>query len=197
MCRPPGVAVWSASQVQRDGAAGSGGLLVTTAEQQPLLLLLDDLQWLDRPTHDALTFAIRRLGNDPVACALASRPDSPAIVGIAVRDLAGLSPLAAGELVRAVTGMIPAAEVNALLHSETGGNPLALAEMAQAMTPEQLAGQHVADAPLPPGAAIGQRFSAGLDRMDPAVRTALMVAAAGGRCPVTAAACVVARLQRL
>ena len=175
-------------------AVATHELLVTVADQQPLLLLLDDLQWLDRPTLDALTFAIRRLGNDPVACVLASRPDSPAIAGISVHDLAGLSPSAAGELVRAVTGMIPAAEVAALLHSETGGNPLALAEMAQALTREQLAGEDIAEAPLPPGTAIRQRFSARLDRMDPAVRTALMVAAAGGRCPVAAVTTASARL---
>jgi predicted ATPase len=120
-------------------AVATHELLVTAAEQQPLLLLVDDLQWLDRPTVDALTFAIRRLGNDPVACVLASRPDSPAIGGISVRDLAGLSPPTARQLVEAVTGMIPAAEVATLLHSETGGNPLALAEIAQAMTREQLA----------------------------------------------------------
>jgi hypothetical protein len=77
--------------------------------------------------------------------------------------------------------MIPAAEVAGLLHSETGGNPLALAEMALVMTREQLAGKDTAEVPLRPGAAIRERFSARLDRLDPAVRTALMVAAAGGR----------------
>ena len=54
------------------------------------------------------------------------------------------------------------------------------------MTREQLAGKDTAEVPLRPGAAIRERFSARLDRLDPAVRTALMVAAAGGRCPVAA-----------
>jgi DNA-binding CsgD family transcriptional regulator len=175
-------------------AVSTHELLVTVAEQQPLLLLLDDLQWLDRPTLDALSFAIRRLGDDAVACVLAGRPDSPEIAGIPVHDLAGLSPPAARQLVEAVTGLVPAAEVATLLHSETGGNPLALAEIARAMTREQLAGKDMADAPLEPGAAIRQRYAARLDRLDPAVRTALMVAAAGGRCPVTAVITVSARL---
>jgi DNA-binding CsgD family transcriptional regulator len=169
-------------------------LLVTTAEQQPLLLLLDDLQWLDRPSIDALAFAIRRLGDDAIACVLAGRPDSLAIAGVSVRDLTGLSPLAARQLVEAVTGQVPAAEVATLLHTETGGNPLALAEMARAMTRGQLAGKDVAEAPLEPGAAIRQRFSARLARLDPEVRMALMVAAAGGRCPVTAVVAVSARM---
>jgi DNA-binding CsgD family transcriptional regulator len=175
-------------------AVATHELLVTAAEQQPLLLLLDDLQWLDRPTLDTLAFAIRRLGDDAIACVLAGRPDSPAIDGISARDLAGLSPSAAAQLVEAVSGLVPAAGVATLLHSETGGNPLALAEMARAMTREQLAGEDMAEAPLEPGAAIRQRFSARLDKLDPAVRTALMVAAAGGRCPATAVITVSARL---
>jgi DNA-binding CsgD family transcriptional regulator len=175
-------------------AVATHELLVTVAEQQPLLLLVDDVQWLDRPTLDALTFAIRRLGHDPVACILASRPDAPAVGGIAVRDLAGLSPRAARQLVEAVTGTAPAAEVAALLHYETGGNPLALAEIARAMTRKQLAGEDIAGVPLEPGAAIRQRFSARLDRLDPAARTALLVAAAGGRCPAEAVTAASARL---
>jgi DNA-binding CsgD family transcriptional regulator len=175
-------------------AVATHELLVAAAEQQPLLLLVDDLQWLDRPTLDALAFAIRRLDQDAIACALAGRPDSPAVAGIAVRDLAGLSPPAAGRLVESITGMAPSAEVAVRLHSETGGNPLALAEMAQAMTAEQLAGRDLAEAPLEPGAAIRERFSARLGRLDPAVRTALVVAAAGGWCPVTAVSTVSAKL---
>jgi len=175
-------------------AVATHELLVTSAEQRPLLLLLDDPQWLDRPTVDALTFAIRRLGNDSHACVLATRLDGPAVAGLPVRDLDGLSLPAARRLVETVTGVAPAAEAARLLHSETGGNPLALAEMAQAMTREQLGAQGIAEAPLEPGAAIRQRFSARIDRLDPAARTALLVASAGGRCPVAVVTAVSARL---
>ena len=183
-----------AAQARLAAAVATHELLVTAAEQESLLLLLDDLQWLDRPTLDALTFAIRRLGNDAIACVLASRPDFPAIVGVSVRDLTGVTPSAAGELVEAATGMMPAPEVARLLHSETGGNPLALAEMALAMTREQLTGKDTAEVRPQPGAAIRERFSARIDRLDPAVRTALMIAAAGGRCPVAAVITASARL---
>jgi predicted ATPase len=135
---------------------------VTAAEQQPLLLLVDDLQWLDRPTHDALTFAIRRLGNDAIACVLAGRPDSPGIAGIPTRDLAGLSRSATAELVKTVTGMVPAGGVAALLHSGTGGNPLALTEMARVMTREQLVGKDITEAPLKPGQLSGSDSWPGL-----------------------------------
>ena len=175
-------------------AAATHDLLVSAAEQRPLLLLLDDLQWLDQPTVDALAFAIRRLGNDSIACVLASRPETPGLAGLPVRDLNGLSLPATRRLAEAVAGVAPAAEAARRLHHETGGNPLALAQMAQAMTRAQLAGQDIAEAPLEPGVAIQQRFSARIDRLDPAARTALLVAAAGGRCPVAAVTAASARL---
>ena len=40
----------------------------------PLLVALDDAQWLDRASEDALTYAVRRLRDDPVALLLARRP---------------------------------------------------------------------------------------------------------------------------
>ena len=89
---------------------------------------------------------------------------------------------------------MPAAEVAGLLHSETGGNPLALAEMALAMTREQLTGKDTTGVRPQPGAAIRERFSARIDRLGPAVRTTLMIAAAGGRCPVAAVITASARL---
>jgi len=175
-------------------AAATHELLVTGAEQHPLLLLMDDVQWLDQPTLDAVTFAIRRLGNDAIACVLACRGDDSGIEGLPVRDVSGLSLTATRQLIETVTGMVPAAEAARMLHAETGGNPLALAEMARAMTPEQLAGKDIGEAPLEPGAAITQRFSARIDRLDATVRTALLVAAASGRCPAPAVSKALERL---
>ena len=92
-------------------AAATHELLVTAAEQQPVLLLLDDLQWLDRPTLDALTFAIRRLGNDAIACVLAGRADAPAIAG-------GRCPVAA---VTTVSAKLTSGRADALNEAEAAG----------------------------------------------------------------------------
>ena len=45
--------------------AATLGLLAACAEQQPLLVLLDDIQWFDAPSSEALRFALRRLDGRP------------------------------------------------------------------------------------------------------------------------------------
>jgi predicted ATPase len=48
-------------------------LFAAIAEREPLLVLIDDLQWIDEPSTDALLFAARRLCADRVATIFTSR----------------------------------------------------------------------------------------------------------------------------
>lgn len=48
-------------------------LLSEIAGNKPLLCLLDDAQWFDQSSIDALLFAVRRLHNDPIAVIFAVR----------------------------------------------------------------------------------------------------------------------------
>ncbi len=41
-------------------------LLAEASAQRPLLVAVDGVQWLDRPTHEALTFVARRVSRDPI-----------------------------------------------------------------------------------------------------------------------------------
>jgi DNA-binding CsgD family transcriptional regulator len=175
-------------------AAGTHTLLTTAAEDRPLLILVDDLHWLDPASQEALLFALRRLDRDAVACLVTMRPDMPAPVGLPSQELAGLDRDAAERLVETIAGIKPAPEVARRLHAETGGNPLALAELSAALTAAQLGGAELPRAPLEPGTAIRERFAARLDRLSPPSRTALLVAAAAGRCAVAEVHAAVARL---
>ena len=172
-------------------AAGTHGVLTTAAEHGALLLLVDDLHWLDSASQEALTFALRRFGSDAIACVMTMRSDAAAPPGLPCRDVTGLGYAAAEQLVEGVAGLRPASAVARRLHSETGGNPLALMELSAVLTAEQLAGAELLEMPLEPGAAISQRFAERLHRLSPSARAALVVAAAASQCPaaeVTAAA---------
>lgn len=176
-------------------AAGTHGLLTTAAEDGALLLLIDDLHWLDPSSREAPMFAFRRLGRDAIACVMTQRADVPVPAGLPSCDLAGLGREQAEQLVEAIAGVRPVPAVAGRLHAETGGNPLALVELSAALTAEQLGGAEIPEVPLEPGAAIRQRFAARLDQLSPPAKTALLVAAAAGRCPVAEVTAAAGRLD--
>jgi hypothetical protein len=53
--------------------AGTLGLLAELSAEEPLVCVVDDAQWLDQSSSDALLFAARRFQVDPVAVLLAAR----------------------------------------------------------------------------------------------------------------------------
>src|SRR5438094_4070694 len=52
---------------------GTLGLLAEVAEEQPVLCLIDDAQWLDRSSADALVFVARRLEAESLTLLFAAR----------------------------------------------------------------------------------------------------------------------------
>jgi DNA-binding CsgD family transcriptional regulator len=118
--------------------AATLSLLAAYAEQSPLLLVIDDAHWLDGSSANAVLFAARRLAADPVAVVLAVRGGEPSLLDSAdlpTLRLAGLDLAASGELLRqraTEPGQHRGADrITDRLHHETGGNPLALLELAE------------------------------------------------------------------
>ena len=77
-------------------------LLAEAATERPLLCLIDDAQWLDRSSADALLFAARRLHAEPIAMLIAAREGDQArfdAPGFPEVTLQGLSDGEARELV--------------------------------------------------------------------------------------------------
>ncbi|HSR87035.1 MAG TPA: AAA family ATPase [Streptosporangiaceae bacterium] len=171
-------------------AAGTHSLLTTAAGTQPLLLLVDDTHWLDQATMHALAFALRRLAADPIACVLTAQPgDDVVLAGLRTHNLAGLDAMDAALLIEDVAGTSPGRGVGARLCAETGGNPLALHELAVGLPAEQLHGpgkSATGHLPLDPGAEVRQRYGDRLGTLEPALRITLLVAAAAGRCDAQA-----------
>ncbi|MCX2929434.1 AAA family ATPase [Mycobacterium sp. CVI_P3] len=156
-------------------------LLSEVASHRPLLCLIDDAQWLDRESLDALLFAGRRLGAEGLVLLVAARDDLAVdLTGAHLLPLAGLDASAAGALLaESAPGLAPA--VRDRLIEETGGNPLALIELAAVVSDtaaRDAATPTVAAGMSPAGRRVLDAFGAQLDRLTSANRQALLIAAA-------------------
>ena len=115
-------------------------LLSEVAGDRPLVCLVDDEQWLDRASAQALGFTARRLGADPVGLVFAAREPGQELAGLPVLDVDGLSePDARALLDSALAGPLDE-RVRDLIVAETRGNPLALLELPRGLSLAELAG---------------------------------------------------------
>lgn len=169
--------------------AATLALLCRHAEDGPVAIVVDDLQWMDRPSVDALTFAARRVDSDPVVVLFAGRSGTleDVLDGVRTLVLAGLDEVAAGDLVRSLGADPPTEEQVARLFAVTGGNPLALLELAQSL---ELLDERAPDLPPALPVALAAAFSRRLAQLDPGTRTALLAAVvANGDLQQTGAVC--------
>jgi DNA-binding CsgD family transcriptional regulator len=156
-------------------------VLTEAAEDATVLCVVDDAQWLDQATVDAVLVAARRLGADRVAVVFAARdgeghafaPDGvPAVV------LTPLTSGAARELLAEVAGGTVPDDVADRLMAQAAGNPLALVELPSTLSAEQLAGAEPLPTQLHLTAGIERVFLDRCRRLPPDVQTLLLVAAA-------------------
>src|SRR5215468_10316832 len=115
-------------------------LLSETAEEQPLLCLVDDAQWLDRASAQALAFVARRLLAEPVGLMFAARDPGEELRGLPDLEVRGLQNEDARALLRSVVRVRLDERVRDRIVAETRGNPLALLELPHGLSPTQLAG---------------------------------------------------------
>ena len=118
------------------------GLLSEAARERPLICLVDDVQWLDRPSVQALAFAARRLRAESVAPVFAAREpeDMTDLAGLPDMAVTGLPEEDARELLRtSLPGPLDERVLDRFV-AETRGNPLALLELPKESTLEQIAG---------------------------------------------------------
>jgi len=116
-------------------------LLAATAEERPVLCLVDDAQWLDAASVQALGFVARRLLAEPVAMIFTLREPATtrALDGLAQLSLEGLDEADARALLStAVRGRLDE-HVRDRIIAETAGSPLALIELSQRMSPAERA----------------------------------------------------------
>ncbi|MEV6864130.1 AAA family ATPase [Streptosporangium subroseum] len=140
-----------------------------------LLCLIDDAQWFDQASVDALVFAARRLEAEGVAMIFAARAGFHA-TGLPELRLGGLDSAAAAALLPA--DLLP--QVRERLIEESDGNPLALIELPAALTAEQRAGRLSPVGAMPVADRVQEAFQTQIAALPEPARIALLIAAADG-----------------
>ncbi|MFG3706526.1 AAA family ATPase [Micromonospora sp. NPDC047670] len=150
-------------------------LLTEHADRTGLLCLVDDAQWLDRASREALLFAARRLHAEGVVMIFAARDGEGAFPapGLAELRLSGLAPQAAAALLDRHP-LAPAVRYRLL--AEADGNPLALLELPVALAAE--GGSVFSPGALPLTDRLQLAFHGQVSRMPQSCQSLLLVAAA-------------------
>ena len=154
------------------------GLLSETAGERPLICVIDDMQWLDHASAQALGFAARRLAADPVGLVFAARAPGQDAAGLPELAVEGLAERDARELLESVlTGPLDA-RVRDRVIADTHGNPLALLELPRGLTPAQLTGGFGPSGAVPLDGRIEESFGRQLATLPAQTRRLVQLAAA-------------------
>src|SRR5258705_7286788 len=159
------------------GLAGLS-LVSQVAAERPVLCVVDDTQWLDRQSAQALAFVARRLETEPVAFVFGARVVPDEVRGLPELNVSGLVESDALALLRSVLPDRVDAAVLERFVAETHGNPLALLELPRGLTPAQLAGGFALPVSVPLAGRIEASFRRRLGQLPVESRRLLLVAAA-------------------
>ncbi len=165
------------------------GALRRLARVGPVLLAIDDVQWLDASSRNVLTFALRRLTDEPVRLVVSARtggladriPAGPAGLGLPDERIV-VGPVTIGVLQRIVAtqlGQTLSRPTLTRLHQATGGNPLTCLEMARAL--QRSGREPTVGEPLPVPADLRLLVADRLGAVSGPARQLLLIAAALSR----------------
>jgi len=154
------------------------GLLSEAAGERPLVCVVDDQQWLDRASAQALGFAARRLSADPVGLVFAARVPGEELGGLPELAVEGLPEGDARALLDSALTVPLDTRVRDQIVAEARGNPLALLELPRGMTPAELAGGFGLPGAGPLTGWIEDSFRRRLDALPAPARRLLLLAAA-------------------
>ncbi|TDD55917.1 ATP-binding protein [Saccharopolyspora elongata] len=155
-------------------------LLSEAAAERPLVCLVDDAQWLDRASVQAMSFAARRLLAEPVAVVFAVREpnDDHDLADLPELSVNGLGSADAAQLLASVMHGRLDEQVRDRIIAETRGNPLALLELPRVFTPAELAGGFGLPNPGPVSGCLEQCFTRRIRAVPGDTQRLLLTAAA-------------------
>jgi predicted ATPase len=128
---------------QQSVALGLLAMFRRLADGGPVVVAIDDVQWLDAASAQALRFAMRRVDEGPIAFLVAWRTEGGAPVPLELDrapsserlERLSLPPLSLGavqHMVQARLGFVPQRPAIRRLHELSGGNPFFALELARA-----------------------------------------------------------------
>ena len=160
-------------------------VLTGLAADTPVLVAVDDFQWLDRPSADALLFALRRLGDESIGVLLAVRGEARGLerdLGADGLSVGPLAPAVLFQILKQRLGLELSPPQLAQLCEVTGGNPFFALEIGRQLSLTPPAPGH----PLPVPGSLRETVGAGLARLPPVGRDVLLLASALARPTVEA-----------
>ncbi|MEV0893867.1 AAA family ATPase [Promicromonospora sp. NPDC050262] len=157
------------------------GLLAAAGARTPVVCVVDDAHLIDAESLDALAFVARRLAVENAAVVFAARDDggfAERMGGVPRLGLTGLDPEAAAQLLNRSAERPLAPSAAAAIARATGGNPLALIDLAGDALVHELPDLGLGGAPVPVGRHLEEHYVRQVRRADPRVQTWVLLAAA-------------------
>ena len=153
-------------------------LITAASEERPLAILVDDVQWLDDASLNALKFVIKRLQHDRVMVILAFRADARLgiPVGVPVIELDGLDREASAMLLSREGLQVDTTHLTWLMGA-TGGNPLALKDLPKYMQLADLTAASLRAEPAPIGPVLEDVYAEAVATLQPNAQQAALIAA--------------------
>jgi DNA-binding CsgD family transcriptional regulator len=153
-------------------------LLAEAADERPLVCVIDDAQWLDHASAQALAFTARRLQAGPVLMLFAEQEPGRDLAGLPELVVEGLHDAEARKLLASVICGPLDEQVRDRIVADARGNPLALLELPLGLSPAQLAGDFGLPDELPLPGGIEDSFRQRIEQLPAQARLLLVIAAA-------------------
>jgi DNA-binding CsgD family transcriptional regulator len=175
---PPG----GAPRDERAVAVAVLGVLRQLAGAGPVLVAVDDVQWLDSPSAKVVSFAWRRLREEPVGLLLAHRLGTDVPAGISDEERLSqlvVGPLALGAVHRLLherLGLVLPRPALRRVHEVSGGNPFFALELGRALQAHEA--ELSSGEPLPVPDRLQELVRVRLGALPPESRDVLAAAAA-------------------
>ncbi len=153
-------------------------LLGEAGDGNPVLAIVDDAHWLDHESARALVFAARRLHAEGVVMLFGARTGQFDASSLPEISLGPLDTDATAGIIHEGSGTEVAYDVAQRITVTTGGNALAIAELATLLTAGQISGRDPLPLNLPVSARVDRLFTDRIEGLTEACRQVLLVAAA-------------------